>query len=452
MNAHLLIIDDEKNIREGLKRALKPLGYKITLAEDGEDGFKTYMQTSADLVLMDIKMPKMDGLELLQKIQKEHQSPPPVIFLTGHGSVETAVEAMRLGAYDFVTKPLNLDKLELLIDRALKQTQLENQHVELTRKIRSFEIDKLILGQSRSIKKVKERIKKVAPSKANVYIYGESGTGKELICDAIHTYAMEGKPLVKVNCAALTPTLLESELFGHEKGAFTGADQRKIGRFEMASGGTIFLDEVSEIPLETQVKLLRVLQERKIERVGSAETIDVDIRIISASNKDLKKQVDKELFREDLFYRLNVIDIDVPPLRDRKGDIEFLASHFFDHFIEENSKHELEVTSAVYNALAQYTWPGNIRELKNLIERLVVLSDGQKIHYNSLPENLRKVELSADAIEIPYGVTMEEAERKIIIETIRYCRGNKTEAAKVLKIGRKTLHRKINEMLDQNEA
>ena len=438
----LLIVDDEKNIREGLKKALKPAGYKIILGEDGDDAERLFMTEKVDLLLLDIRMPGQSGLEVLEKIQKTEQ-PAPVIFMTGHGSVETAVKAMRLGAYDFMTKPINLDKLEIVIARALKQQHLVEEHQVLSKQAKQFQVEHLLLGRSRAIKQVIEKIELIAPSKANVYIYGESGTGKEVVCEALHFFAMPGKPLVKVNCAALTPSLLESELFGHVKGAFTGAEQTKIGRFEAAHGGTIFLDEISEIPKETQVKLLRVLQEKKIERVGSTEPIEVDIRIVSASNKHLEAEIKKDNFREDLFFRLNVVDITIPPLRERKGDIEYLAKHFFDVYAKENRKVNVHVTNNVFTAFSAYEWPGNVRELKNVIERMVVLSKDNHISHKSLPMPFKSYPRESDGITIPLGIPMEEVERRVILETIRYCQGNKSEAAQMLEIGRRTLQRRL---------
>ncbi|MBN8218972.1 MAG: sigma-54-dependent Fis family transcriptional regulator [Spirochaetes bacterium] len=442
--ATLLIADDEKNIREGLARALKMQGHKILLAEDGEAAFKHFLTHKTDLAIVDIKMPGLSGLELLARI-KATADPCPVIFLTGHGSVETAVEAMRLGAWDFMTKPVNLDKLELLVEHALKDSVLENQNRALVVRVREYEVEKILLGRSKAIRDIIERIKQVAPSKATVYVYGESGTGKELIADALHHFGGGDRPFIKVHCAALTPNLLESELFGHEKGAFTGADARKIGRFEAASGGTLFLDEVSEIPKETQVKLLRVLQERVIERVGSHESIPVDLRLVAASNKPLEEEVKAGRFREDLFYRLNVIDIKVPPLRERRGDIAIMVRHFLDLHSRANQKNEIELTGAALTALENYAWPGNVRELGNLIEKLVVLSTTGKIALGDLPESFRGGASGDAFITIPLGTPMEEVELRVIEETIRWCGGNKSEAAKILGLGRKTVHRKLAE-------
>ena len=440
----ILIVDDEKNIREGLKKAITPLGYKVLLAADGEEGLKTYLANEVDLAIFDIQMPKLSGTDLLSKIKEIQKTEIiPILFITGHGNIETAVECMQLGAYDFLTKPINLQKLEILIERALKLNEISLDNQKLTEQVQSFEIEKNILGNSQPIRKLRERIIKIAPTKGNVYILGESGTGKELVCNAIHQIYDKEKPLIKVNCAALTPTLMESELFGHEKGAFTGADTQKKGRFELAAGGTLFLDEVSEIPKDIQVKLLRVLQEKQIERVGGAIPIDVDFRLVCASNKDLEEEVKKGNFREDLFYRINVLDIYVPPLRERPHDIPFLSQYFFQQFLQENNCEHVEITPQVFSTLREYHWPGNIRELINLIEKTVILNEEAKITTQQLPQQIKNRNAADNVIEIPIGLSMEEMEKKIIQRVIHYYKGNKSEAANSLKIGRKTLHRKI---------
>ncbi len=436
--ANILIVDDEKNIRDGLKEALNGSGYQVFSASDGKEGLMAIMTHSIDLAILDIQMPKMNGIEMMKKIVKMDIT-IPVIFITGHGSVEIAVDAMREGAYDFITKPINLEKLELIIKRALKQKNIEKENHSLIVRLKTYEIGKTILGDSRAVNHLREVIERVAPSRSNIYIYGESGTGKELVCDAIHSLGGGDKPLVKVNCAALTPTLLETELFGHVKGAFTGADSDKIGRFEQANTGTLFLDEVSEIPPYIQVKLLRVLQERIIERVGSGKPIPLNIRLICASNKDLKQEVEKGNFREDLFYRINVLDINIPPLRERKGDIETLAYHYLQLFSKENRK-SLEATSSFFNCLENYSWPGNIRQLANIMEKVVIMSQSNKLTVNDLPEEIRKSESSKKLFEVPLGLTMKEIQDLAIEETIRYCNGNKSQAAKILQVGRKRLY------------
>ena len=434
----ILIVDDEKNIREGLKKVFQPSNYHIFLAANAREALDIIIKEKIDLAILDIQLPQMSGTELFHKINELEEN-LPVIFITGHGSVETAVAAMRNGAFDFLTKPINLEKLELVVAKALKISAIQEKQNALMLQVKSFEIEKLILGNSKPIKKLLTTIKLIARAKGNVYIYGESGTGKELVCDAIHHLANQKKPLVKVNCAALTPTLLESELFGHVKGAFTGADRDKVGRFEQANGGTIFIDEVSEIPLYTQVKLLRVIQEKQLERVGSGKVINIDIRIISASNKNLKAEVAAGRFREDLFYRLNVLDVIVPPLRERDGDIEFLGKHFFNYYLNENQKQAV-VSPKVYAAFNNYPWPGNIRELRNIVEKMVVFCQGEKIDLKNLPADIKKNSNFKEYYEIPLGLSLAEMEKKIILETINFCDGNKSEAAKLLKIGRKKIY------------
>ena len=442
--ANLLICDDEVNIREGLKKSFSLQGYKVFLAADGKEALKLFLSEKIDLAILDIRMPRIDGLAVLKKMNNTN-SAIPVIFMTGHGTVETAVEAMRLGAYDFMIKPLNLDRLDLIVERALEKHQLLDENRKLREKLSDFSLEKHIIGKSRAINKVIDRIRQVGQSKSNVLIFGESGTGKEVVCDAIHQIYKGDAPLIKVNCSALSSNLLESELFGYEKGAFTGANETKIGRIEAAEGGTLFLDEVSEISLEVQVKLLRVIQEKKIERVGSNKSVPVDFRLICASNKDLTLEIKEGRFREDFYFRLNVIDINLPPLRERRGDIEILAKYFFDYFSSENNISNLHITNQVYQSFNAYDWPGNIRQLKNVIEKMVVLSSNNKITQSSLPDEMKDFKNVNDILEIQIGESMDEIEKKVILQTIGYCRGNKTEAAKILGIGRKTLHRKINE-------
>ena len=439
----ILIIDDEKNIREGLKKALS--FYNIFTAENGKDGYKIFLSEKIDLVITDLRMPETDGFELLDKILKEFPE-TPVIMLTGHGTIENAVDAMRRGAYDFLTKPFNLNKLELIIERALNQKKLINENRKLSAQIAEQQVFSKIIGSSREMKKIFEQIRLIAPAKSSVLLLGESGTGKELICNAIHELYCRGKnlPLIKINISALSPTLLESELFGHEKGAFTGASEEKIGRFEAASQGTIFLDEIGELAKDLQVKLLRVIQEKQIERVGSSKTIPVDVRIIAATNKNLEEEVKKGNFREDLYYRLNVVTLTLPPLRERKSDIESIARYYFEKFSEENNKN-ISVSSGVYNALGNYEWPGNVRELINIVERMVVMAAEERITPKELPAQFRKFDFHEEFIRIPYALPMKDAEIKIIEDTIKYCRGNKTEAARILQIGRKTLHRRLDE-------
>jgi DNA-binding NtrC family response regulator len=376
-----------------------------------------------------------------------------VIILTGHGSIEAAVNAMRDGAYDFLTKPVNLDHLSLLVKRALSNRELALQHRALQEELESRNQFANIIGKSSPMKRIFEVVKQVAPTKASVLITGDSGVGKELIADAIHYNSpRKQKPLIKVHCAALTETLLESELFGHEKGAFTGAVDRKRGRFELAHMGTLFLDEIGEINQSIQIKILRVLQEKKFERVGGEDTIEVDVRIIAATNKNLKEEIQNGNFREDLFYRLNVVNIEIPPLRERKEDIPLLVAAFIKELSRENDKVIEGIDSKAAMTLYNYPWPGNVRELRNCIESAVVMSRTTSIGIEDLPPYLLSGS-DGDYIRIPIGTTLAEAEKEVITSTLNLNKGNKSKSAEVLGIGRKTLHRKIQEYgLDSGDS
>lgn len=447
MKFNVLIVDDEKNIREGLGQSLTMDGYKVYLAENGKEGLEIINGNDIDLVITDLKMPELSGEQLLKKITSTNPN-IPVIILTGHGSIETAVNAMRDGAFDFLTKPLNLDRLSLLVKRALSSRQLVLKHRELEEEVKrlsSRQKFSSIIGKSAQMRKILEIIDQVADTRASVLITGESGVGKELVADAIHNLSSRrDNSFVKVHCAALSENLLESELFGHEKGAFTGAIARKRGRFELADKGTIFLDEIGEINQSVQIKILRVLQEKRFERVGGEDTIDVDVRILSATNRDLKSEIEKGTFREDLFYRLNVVNIHVPPLRERKEDISLLAAAFLKELSEENGKKIDGIDPKAYLALYEYNWPGNIRELRNCIESSVVMCKGNIITLEDMPPSIT-AESSSDYIKLTPGISLEDAEKEVIRMTLIHQKGNKTKTAEVLGIGRKTLHRKIRE-------
>ena len=454
MKFNILIIDDEKNIREGLSASLEMEGYNTVLAENGKEGLELFAKGDIDLVITDLRMPQVTGEEVLEKIISG--SPGiPVIVLTGHGSIDTAVEAMRKGAYDFLTKPLNLDRLTLIVKRALQGRELTLQHRLLQEELQELQGKKVfesIIGKSSQMQKVFDMIKRVADSKASVLITGESGVGKELIANAIHNLSSrKDKPMIRVHCAALTETLLESELFGHEKGAFSGAVARKRGRFELANGGTIFLDEIGEINQNVQIKLLRVLQEKKFERVGGEETIEVDVRVVAATNKNLLEEIKNGNFREDLYYRLNVVHIEVPPLRERKEDIPLLVAEFIKTYAKENSKEIEGLDNKTRSILYNFDWPGNIRQLKNCIESAVVMCQGKIITVDDLPPGIVSSNEN-ETIKIPLGIPMEEAEKIIITENLAYFKGNKSKTADVLQIGRKTLHRKLEDMALQNFA
>ncbi|MCX7775452.1 MAG: sigma-54 dependent transcriptional regulator [Spirochaetaceae bacterium] len=444
MKSSLLVVDDEKNIREGLAQLFSLEGYEVRTAQDGMEA-KTIIDTEdVDVVITDYKMGRMSGLDLLQHVVTTHPG-LPVIILTAHGTVDKAVEAMRQGAFDFVAKPPNMDHLVNLVRRALETRELYRTNQELRAEVETMRARSYIIGKSPAMKRIFDLVRKVAPTRASVLITGESGVGKELIADAIHNLSpRRDKPFVKVHCAALAESLLESELFGHEKGAFTGAASRKRGRFEMADGGSLFLDEIGEINQNVQIKILRVLQERKFERVGGEQTIEVDVRLITATNRDLKKEITEGRFREDLYYRLNVVNIHVPPLRERREDIPLLAMAFLKEFAEENGKQIEGFDPRARQALFAYSWPGNVRELRNCIESAVVMASGRLITLDDLPPGPRSSS-EARSISIPAFASLEEAERIIIAETLALVGGNKSKAAEILKIGRKTLYQKIEQ-------
>jgi DNA-binding NtrC family response regulator len=444
MKFNILVVDDEKNIRVGLGKSLELDGYNVLLAADGKEALDTVDKSDVDLVIADLKMPRLSGEELLKRMTASYPT-IPVIILTGHGSIEAAVNAMRDGAYDFLTKPVNLDHLTLLVKRALSNRELVLEHRALQAELEKKSQFANIIGKSGSMKKIFEVVKQVAPTKASVLITGESGVGKELIADAIHYNSpRREKPLIKVHCAALTETLLESELFGHERGAFTGAVDRKRGRFELAHLGTLFLDEIGEINQSIQIKILRVLQEKKFERVGGEETLEVDVRIIAATNRNLKEEIATGTFREDLYYRLNVVNIDIPPLRERKEDVPLLISAFIKELAQENDKLVEGIDSKAMVTLYNYGWPGNVRELRNCIESAVVMCKSNVITVDDLPPSIQSSP-NGNYIKLPLGTSLAEAEKELITFTLNQHKGNKSKSATVLGIGRKTLHRKIQE-------
>ena len=447
MKRTILVVDDEKYIREGLVAALEMDGYTGLQAQDGEEAWKTITAEPVDMVITDLRMPGMGGSELLKKIYTTYPT-IPVVVLTGHGTIEDAVTAMQNGAVDFLTKPVNLDHLSVLIKRSLAGKDMAERNRELRTELENMRKKNgfsRIIGKSQKVQKLIETIQQIAPSRASVLITGESGVGKELVADAIVSCSdRKDKPFIKVHCAALNPNLLESELFGHVKGAFTGAVADKKGRFELADGGTIFLDEIGEIDPGTQIKLLRVLQEREFEKVGGEKTIKTDVRVIAATNRNLLDEIAKGNFREDLYYRLNVVSLDVPPLRERKEDIFLLATAFLNEFCKENKKTIEGFSNEARSAIAGYDWPGNIRELRNCVESAVVMCRTNQIEISDLPPAVSRARRS-DTIEIELGTTMDEAEKKIILGTVAYCKGNKSKAADVLGLGRKTIIRKMQE-------
>ena len=445
----VLVVDDDSAHRTMLRTLIGGWGYAVTEADDGSTAVEKIKETAFDLVLMDVRMVKVSGLEALETIKALNPA-IPVIIMTAYSSVETAVKALKQGAHDYLTKPLDFDKLRLTIKRAMEHTRLKAEN-RLLRETLGQQFDSQnIIGKSPAMLKLLETVSQVAPSEATVLISGESGTGKELIAGAIHFNSLrKDGPFVKINCAAITETLLESELFGHEKGAFTGADRRKEGRFSQAHGGTLLLDEVSEMSLMMQVKLLRALQEREFNRVGGEVTIQVDVRVIAATNKDLMEQINDGAFREDLYYRLNVVELEVPPLSHRKEDIPLLAQHFLETFAAKNRKAIKGFTPKAMDNLIRYDWPGNVRELMNAVERGVVLArtDYLDVTDFSFMQNsmLQTDQDSADsaALSEKGDVPLEEIEKAAILNTLQAAGGNKSEAARRLGITRKTLHKKL---------
>ena len=441
----ILTIDDEENIRNGLADNFELEGYDVKEASSGEEGLELIAQGGIDLVITDLRMDGISGSEVVKKVCSEHPG-IPIIVLTGHGSIDDATAALKAGAFDFLTKPLDLDHLNKIVKNALQGKILAEQNRELQAKLLKSQNGDEMIGKSDSLNRVRQMISKAAPARASVLITGESGVGKELVAHAVHEQSERAKgPFVVVHCAALSETLIESELFGYEKGAFTGAENIHKGRFELADGGTIFLDEIGEVNLATQVKLLRVLQEHKFERVGGEKSIEVDVRVVAATNRNLEDEVKAGRFREDLFYRLNVVRIEMPALRERMDDIPLLMHSFLREFNIENKKNIKGFDKASKAAMIKYNWPGNIRELKNAVESAVVMCTGDEIKIEDLPRALRS-QGEEKVITIPIGITMDEAEKIIIQENLSANKGNKSKTADILGIGRKTLHRKLEEL------
>jgi len=444
----ILVVDDDNAHRTMLRTLVGGWGYDIVEADDGSTAIEKVQERPFDLILMDVRMLKVSGLEALERI-KAFNPAIPVTIMTAYSSVETAIEALKKGAYDYLTKPLDFDKLRLTIERAMEHTRLKEENRLLKENLgKHFDMQNII-GRSPAMISLLETVAHVAPSEATVMITGESGTGKELIAGVIHHNSpRKDSPFVKLNCAAITETLLESELFGHEKGAFTGADRRKEGRFYQANQGSIFLDEVSEMPLTMQVKLLRVLQERELTRVGGEKVIAVDVRVIAATNKDLVDLKNRGLFREDLYYRLNVVNLEIPPLTKRRDDIPLLAQHFLGIFVDKNKKKIKGFTPKAMDQLIRYDWPGNVRELMNAIERAVVLArtdylDDQDFSIlQPLLQQSAPVPSEFDNID---NIPLEEVEKAAILRMLESVAGNKSEAARRLGITRKTLHKKLKQ-------
>ncbi len=443
----ILVVDDEQVHRYMLCSMFKEWGWKCVEADDGRTAVDAVQKFAYDAVLMDVRMARMDGREAFSRIHATHPA-LPVIIMTAYSSVDAAVEAIKHGAHDYLTKPLDFDRLRLTLERAVDKKQVEErkQEVKENKDNKSESKSSPILGSSASMQELLEMISYVAPTEVTVLINGESGTGKELVAAELHQNSeRKNGPFVKVNCAALAESLLESELFGHEKGAFTGADQQRDGKFIQATGGTLFLDEIGETSQGMQVKLLRVLQEQELQRVGGQETIHADARIIAATNRDLEKEVREGNFREDLYYRLNVVTVTVPPLRERRDDIPLLVDHFVEKFAEKNRREVAGVTSECMALLTSYAWPGNVRELENAIERGVILMRGEYLTEKSLPLPIQKQELEANSPgKAGQDLSLEAQNKMHILDTLEKTGGNKSEAARRLGISRKTLKNKLD--------
>lgn len=442
----ILIVEDDSAVRESLRILFQKKGYEILTASNGKEGLLLFRREAVDLVITDLVMPKMDGIELLEEVKKLRPE-TEVIVISAQGTIEKAVQAMKLGAFDFIEKPINPRVISLLVERALEKQTLILQNLELRSRLEDRFHFKNIIGRSEKMVKIFELIRHIAPYDSSVLIIGESGTGKELIANAIHYNSQRASmPFIKVSCASLSEGIIESELFGHEKGAFTGAIASRKGRFELAHQGTLFLDEVEDIPPSTQIKLLRVLQEGEFERVGGNKTIKVNIRIIAASNRDLNEEVKRGIFREDLYYRLNVVNIRLPPLRDRREDIPFLIRFFIERFSQKYHMKVKGISQKAMHLLTHYEWTGNVRELENTIESILVIHNPEVIEPPHLPPEIREGKEGPEIIPIKIGTPLEEVEKEILVQTLRATKGNKRKAAQLLGINVRTIHRKIEEI------
>jgi len=438
----ILVVDDDAESRTAMVKVLESVGYKTMESDNGQQALDTVSQDGIDILVTDLRLPVMDGVELLKRARAADQE-LEVILITGYGTVEVAVEAIKEGAYDFITKPVKKTQLLHAVEKASERQYLSRENKELRAQLNRSGPRRFV-HSSAEMRGIAKMVEQVAPSTATVLITGESGTGKEVIADAIHAASpRRGRPLIKVSCAALPETLLEAELFGYEKGAFTGAAARKEGRFELAHGGTLFLDEIGEVSPAVQVKLLRVLQDQKFERLGGTRTIDADVRILAATNKDLQKEVEERRFREDLFYRLNVISIRIPPLRERKDDIQLLAMHFLKTYADRNQKKLDGFTEDAMLALTSYDWPGNVRELENAIERAVVFTTGTLVPLSVLPQNVSTFGESKHSLTFKIGTPLRELERRAIEITLQHARGDKNLAARLLGVATRTIYRHL---------
>src|SRR5215467_11258551 len=438
----ILVVEDDAENRAAMVKVLESAEYHVVQTDNGQQGIDILNEDDVDILVTDLRLPVMDGGELLKRAKALGQD-IEVIMITGHGTVEIAVEAIKEGAYDFITKPVKRAQLLRAVEKAAEKQYLSRENRDLRQQLSQGGARPIIYA-SAEMRNIVRMVEQVAPSTATVLITGESGTGKEVIADAIHAGSPRRlRPLIKVSCAALPDTLLESELFGYEKGAFTGANARKEGRFELANGGTLFLDEIGEISPAVQVKLLRVLQDGKFERLGGTRTIDADVRILVATNKDLHKEVEERRFREDLFYRLNVINIEIPPLRERKEDVQLLAMHFLKLYADKNNKPIEGFSEEAMLALTSYDWPGNVRELENAIERAVVFTAGKQVPLSVLPQSVSAFAESRHSLTFKIGTPLRDLEKRAIEITLQHTRGDKNMAARLLGIATRTIYRHL---------
>jgi len=449
--ATIAVIDDQALLRDSLAQTLKRAEFKVSTYGDSAKALEAIRTSSFDVVITDLKMPGLDGLELLRRLRSTG-SDVPVIMMTAYGTVASAVEAMKLGAYDYIQKPFEAEEIELLARRALRDGKLQRENEALRRTVNDWYGGKELVGRSEAMEQLREQITRVAASDATVLIEGQSGTGKELVARAIHAASHRAnRPLLCLNCAALSENLLESELFGHEKGAFTGAEKLRKGRFELADGGTLLLDEISEIPVALQAKLLRVLQEKQFERVGSSITRDVDVRVIATTNRNLQQWVREGKFREDLYYRLSVLPIYISPLGERREDVVLLADYFLDKLTRRDGRRRARLSRSAMKLLENYHWPGNVRELENLMERAWVLTDGGEITAELIDPWMRTPEPGPQADNARPGHLLEDTERELILKTLARFKGHRGQTAKALGIGLRTLGLKLKRWQDEDE-
>ena len=441
--ARILIVDDEESTRELFAELLQRWGYEVDQTADGHAALKIAAETRPDVIISDLVMPKLDGLALVRALREE-QPDTPVVIITGKGSIDAAVEAVREGVFDFVEKPLDPARLKVILQRALEKKETLHEMQVLRRRLGQVDAGVGLVGSSPPMRRAMELVEKVAPSKASVVITGQSGTGKEMVARAIHQLSpRRDKPFIAINCSAIPASLIESEMFGHERGAFTGADQRRLGAWELADGGTLFLDEIGEIPVELQAKFLRVLEEERLRRLGGKSEITVDVRVISATNRDLKEEIKATRFREDLYFRLNVFHINLAPLKERRDDIPVLVQHFIDRFSRDAGKKLQGVSPPAMKLLTDYAWPGNIRELRNTLERAVILCGTGAIDPEHLPSELAAGGGESAYLKLPYGLPLREIEKEYILSTLSRLQNNKARTAQALGISEKTLYNKL---------